>query len=117
MRALVLRRVNKVLAAIGQQTARYLSKERKVMWRMVQKVTHSERNIVSLQTRSPKGQDVGLQSWERHNGYITITTSLALNKRHLMTTHTRHAHVLHRHSEHTHVTQQSGSRDCTVSPL
>lgn len=76
MRALVLRRVTRVLAVIGQQTARYRSRERKVMWRMVQKVQHSERNIVSLQARSPKGQGLGLQSWERQTHYFTVNTSL-----------------------------------------
>lgn len=72
MMARVLRRVTTVLAVIGQQTARYLSRERKVMWRMVQKVQHSERNIVSLQARSPRGQGRGLQSLERQNNYFSL---------------------------------------------
>lgn len=75
MRALVLRRVSTVFAVIGQQTARYLSRERKVMWRMVQKVQHSERNIVSLQARSPKGHGLGLQSWKRHSDYFTLASN------------------------------------------
>ena len=84
MIALVLRLVTSVLAVIGQQTARYLSRERKVIWRMVQKVQHSERNMVSLQARSPKIQGLGLQSWGRQKDVHPLVPAILIDNLLLM---------------------------------